>query len=322
MFENVLEQEGPAHGLRAFVRTQLSKLERGSVTASSTSSPSPIQSPPPPPSTLAAMVHGALLGIALTTTVVAVTAFEVGVFRPWREENWPQGFAEGVRQEWESVKMDFKEVIGGTERARRRRRLNEHGEEVEEEEDEEAALVREVEEFELHERQVLEMRAQMAREFGGTSLDRASSSAVERSDTSAMRSRHQQQISEHHRRQQANFQAAKARKEAVGMRQRDTAVSVRSVHICVPGRRTDSEHVSSPHRPVPSAFRVAATPSSSTMQRKTRMLRTTVSAKSHLPRPTSRFPRTQQLQLSHPSPRRTPQVRSVLVPTPPSFLSP
>lgn len=56
------------------------------------------------------MPHAAMIAAAATMGVAAVgaaVAFEIAVFKPWREENYPEGFAEGMRTEWKEFKDEF-----------------------------------------------------------------------------------------------------------------------------------------------------------------------------------------------------------------------
>ncbi|CEH12312.1 hypothetical protein CBOM_00309 [Ceraceosorus bombacis] len=166
------------------------------------------------------MVHPAVIASAVTAGVAAAVAFELSVFKPWREENWPDGVLQGVKSEWHTFKQDLRELTGdrrahtgydhtatsGTRRRRRRRQSrDQHGQVVDQTESESESgsedehdarasatgareendalrrrnlnrqqreeerdlreLQKEIEEFEMHERDVIRMRQRMKREF-------------------------------------------------------------------------------------------------------------------------------------------------------------
>jgi len=54
------------------------------------------------------MPHAAVIAAAASMGVAAAVAFEISVFKPWREENYPEGFAEGMRTEWNEIKDEFR----------------------------------------------------------------------------------------------------------------------------------------------------------------------------------------------------------------------
>ncbi|CDU22426.1 uncharacterized protein SPSC_01056 [Sporisorium scitamineum] len=57
------------------------------------------------------MVHPLVITAAATAGLGAAVAFEVAVFGPWREENWPHGFGEGVRSEFLKFRREFEEAV-------------------------------------------------------------------------------------------------------------------------------------------------------------------------------------------------------------------
>lgn len=57
------------------------------------------------------MVHPLVITAAATAGLGAAVAFEVAVFGPWREENWPQGFGHGVRSELLKIRREFEEAV-------------------------------------------------------------------------------------------------------------------------------------------------------------------------------------------------------------------
>ena len=57
------------------------------------------------------MVHPLIITAAATAGVGAAVALELAVFRPWREENWPNGFREGIRVEFDKIRRDFEESV-------------------------------------------------------------------------------------------------------------------------------------------------------------------------------------------------------------------
>jgi hypothetical protein len=119
------------------------------------------------------MPHAALIALAVTAGVGSAIAFEVGVFKPWRQEHWPNGIAQGIKQEWEvfaeDVREGFREMSGdhighrnGNFGGRRQQRNTYRRQQDGEEEDE---LRREMDEFSMHDAQTSAMRARMAEEF-------------------------------------------------------------------------------------------------------------------------------------------------------------
>jgi hypothetical protein len=132
------------------------------------------------------MPHAALIAAAVSAGVGGAIAFEMAVFRPWREENWPNGVAEGLRQEWEGFAQDVKEgfrEISGEFRGERQWHQHSNNEQFsgqrssggsstanrynrwDSEAEEERALRKETDEFSLHETQTSGMRARLAEEF-------------------------------------------------------------------------------------------------------------------------------------------------------------
>lgn len=57
------------------------------------------------------MVHPLIITAAATAGVGAAVAFEVAVFRPWRDENWPHGFGEGVRSEFLKLRREVEQAV-------------------------------------------------------------------------------------------------------------------------------------------------------------------------------------------------------------------
>lgn len=120
------------------------------------------------------MPHAAILAAAITAGVGTAVAFEVGVFRPWREVNWPNGIAEGLKQEWQEFSDDmkdgFREISGDFRRQRQNRRNQEQQQQSHRRRDsdveEEMQLRREMDEFSVHEAQSTGLRSRYASEFG------------------------------------------------------------------------------------------------------------------------------------------------------------
>ncbi|UZJ51663.1 hypothetical protein CBS101457_000983 [Exobasidium rhododendri] len=123
------------------------------------------------------MPHPALIALAVSAGVGGIVAFEIGVFKPWREEHWPDGFAQGVKQEWdvfaEDVREGFREIsgdrighrngnFGGGRRDQQQRRDGHRRRPSEWEEDE---LRREMDDFSLHEAETSGVKARLADEF-------------------------------------------------------------------------------------------------------------------------------------------------------------
>ena len=57
------------------------------------------------------MVHPLVITAAATAGIGAAAAFEVAVFGPWREENWPNGFGQGVRSELHKLRREFEDAV-------------------------------------------------------------------------------------------------------------------------------------------------------------------------------------------------------------------
>lgn len=57
------------------------------------------------------MVHPLVITAAATAGIGAAVAFEVAVFGPWRDENWPNGFGEGVRSELHKLRREFEDAV-------------------------------------------------------------------------------------------------------------------------------------------------------------------------------------------------------------------
>lgn len=57
------------------------------------------------------MVHPLVITAAATASVGAAVAFELAVFRPWRDENWPHGFGEGVRSEFLKLRREVEQAV-------------------------------------------------------------------------------------------------------------------------------------------------------------------------------------------------------------------
>lgn len=120
------------------------------------------------------MPHAALIALAVTAGVGGAIAFEVGVFKPWRDEHWPNGFAQGIKQEWElfaeDVREGFREISGDRTRHQylQQQHLNHnHRYRRHSNEEEERELRREMDEFSLHEAQSSSVRTRLTEEFEG-----------------------------------------------------------------------------------------------------------------------------------------------------------
>ncbi|KAN0062833.1 hypothetical protein ACQY0O_004653 [Thecaphora frezii] len=80
------------------------------------------------------MVNPFMIAAAASAGIGAAVAFEFSVFRPWREENWPNGFREGLKAELEKLRKEFEEGVteirddirGGLQGRRGRDRGNAH----------------------------------------------------------------------------------------------------------------------------------------------------------------------------------------------------
>lgn len=57
------------------------------------------------------MVHPLVITAAATAGIGAAVAFELAVFRPWRDENWPHGFGEGVRSEFLKLRREVEQAV-------------------------------------------------------------------------------------------------------------------------------------------------------------------------------------------------------------------
>lgn len=57
------------------------------------------------------MVHPLVITAAATAGIGAAVAFEVAVFRPWRDEHWPHGFGEGVRTEFFKLRREVEQAV-------------------------------------------------------------------------------------------------------------------------------------------------------------------------------------------------------------------
>lgn len=120
------------------------------------------------------MVHPLVLATAASAGVGAVVAFELAVFRPWRDENWPHGFAQGVRSEFLKLRQEVEQAVNEihrdfrTRRDERRRGDDGHTRLNDDELDdfrrgvgEEASSERSQHEFEMHEREASAYRDQL-----------------------------------------------------------------------------------------------------------------------------------------------------------------
>lgn len=120
------------------------------------------------------MVHPLVLATAASAGVGAVVAFELAVFRPWRDENWPHGFAHGVRNEFFKLRQEVEQAVNEiqrdfrTRRDERRRGDDGHTRLNDDELDdfrrgvgEEASSERSQHEFEMHEREASAYRDQL-----------------------------------------------------------------------------------------------------------------------------------------------------------------
>jgi hypothetical protein len=119
------------------------------------------------------MPHAALIVAAVTAGVGSAIAFEMGVFKPWREEHWPHGIRQGIKQEWElfaeDVREGFREISGDRNEHRfrqqgRQHRSDQHNRSNSDAEDE-RELRREMDEFSMHEAQSSSVKARFAQEF-------------------------------------------------------------------------------------------------------------------------------------------------------------
>lgn len=137
----------------------------------------------------ASMVHPLVITAAATAGIGAAVAFEVAVFRPWRDENWPQGFGHGVRNEFLKLRREVEQAVNEiqddfrTLRDGRRRhsRSRQHHRRLSDDEledfrrgvGEEASRESVQHEFEMHERQASayrdRLRASMSESFASGS---------------------------------------------------------------------------------------------------------------------------------------------------------
>lgn len=117
------------------------------------------------------MPHAAVVAAAVSASVAAVVAFELGVFKPWRQENWPEGVGPGLKGEWEAFKRDIQDglhdIAGGRDRDMRRHRDGGtwQGNDAREEQEEEEMLRREMDEFEMHQRESTLQKQRMMHEM-------------------------------------------------------------------------------------------------------------------------------------------------------------
>lgn len=51
-----------------------------------------------------------MLSIRDSSTFSTFQAFEISVFKPWRQENWPDGIGEGIKRELRRTREDFREA--------------------------------------------------------------------------------------------------------------------------------------------------------------------------------------------------------------------
>lgn len=137
--------------------------------------------PPPPPPLLLLLLsqqkmpHALIIAAAVTAGVGAAIAFEVNVFKPWREEHWTEGWADGFRQEWdeftENVRENFNDITGENRRHRGDSFGSTHQEERrgrgrrDPDQQEEMELRREMDEFSMHEAQTSSVKTRLADEF-------------------------------------------------------------------------------------------------------------------------------------------------------------
>lgn len=113
--------------------------------------------------------------VGVIAGVGSAIAFEVGVFKPYREEHWRQGWKRGIQDEWNTfakkVREEFDEISGDFRR--RRESMNHsftqdshhHHHHHHAEQEEEMQLRREVDDFSLHEAQVSGVKRRFADEF-------------------------------------------------------------------------------------------------------------------------------------------------------------
>lgn len=107
------------------------------------------------------MPHAAVIAAATVGTAAALgsaVAFEMMVFRPWREENWPNGIVAGVRQELHEIQQGLWEL-------RNEAHLPSTPRSPTPESDQD--LQAELDRFEMHERRLADIRADMMSEMGG-----------------------------------------------------------------------------------------------------------------------------------------------------------
>ncbi|EPQ27341.1 uncharacterized protein PFL1_05263 [Pseudozyma flocculosa PF-1] len=57
------------------------------------------------------MVNPFVIAAAASAGVGAAVAFEFGVFRPWREDNWPHGIRQGIKVELEKLRRELQEGV-------------------------------------------------------------------------------------------------------------------------------------------------------------------------------------------------------------------
>lgn len=125
------------------------------------------------------MPHAAVIAAAVTVGAAAVVgtavALEMSVFRPWREENWPEGIVEGVRSEWDEFRGELRrglwELRDGIHGNHRRSRSPPPGSacrETSQDDDQEMReMQQELNDFESHEEQMRSVRQRMTDEMGG-----------------------------------------------------------------------------------------------------------------------------------------------------------
>ena len=131
------------------------------------------------------MVHPLVITAAATAGIGAAVAFEIAVFRPWRDENWPHGFGQGVRNEFFKLRREVEEAVNkvqdgfhtlregrqpNTGSNRHHRRLSDdESEDFRRGAGEEASRESVQHEFEMHERQASayrdRLRASMSESF-------------------------------------------------------------------------------------------------------------------------------------------------------------
>lgn len=140
------------------------------------------------------MVHALAIAAAATAGVSVALAFELAVFKPWREENWPNGVAEGVRSELQKLRDDFGLAVSEIRedvrslRADRRQTMRRRAERLRDDElhefrqgigEEQSAEVQH-DGFEMHEREAEAYRQRLRDSFAGQAQNKRSEQGLQK----------------------------------------------------------------------------------------------------------------------------------------------